>query len=486
MIPYSDHPLAAEDMTNDLSSSVAVLAPRGRDATVAQQLLDREGFTAVKASSLEHLAEMVEKDVGAAVLTEESIAGPGVDRLKEALGSQPAWSDVPFIVLANGAAGSRSKAAERRIDDMGNVVLLSRPLHAEELVRAVRSALKARRRQHDARVRMEELQARENELYESEAKLQAITDSVDQMIWSTRPDGFHDYYNQRWYDYTGVPEGTTDGEAWNGMFHAEDQERAWKVWRHSLKTGEPYEIEYRLRHRSGEYRWVLGRALPVRDREGRILRWYGTCTDIHELKVAEEQRKLMLAEMNHRVKNSLAMVQAVVSQTLRQADSIEDAREGVLTRVRKLAEAHDRLIRSTWREARLGEVVEAALAPHQSGEERITVKGADLEIGSKQSLALTMALHELATNAAKYGALSNETGEVLVEWSVSGNDGESGFRFSWTEKGGPPVTRPERRGFGTRMIENALPSYFFGTGELFYRSGGLVFEMNAPVEGLTR
>ena len=122
----------------------------------------------------------------------------------------------------------------------------------------------------------------------SEAKLRAIADSIDQMIWSTLPDGNHDYYNQRWYEYTGVLEGSTDGEEWNGMFHPDDRERAWKVWRHSLATGEPYHIEYRLRHRSRQYRWVLGRAQPVRDESGAIVRWYGTCTDIQDLVEARE------------------------------------------------------------------------------------------------------------------------------------------------------------------------------------------------------
>jgi len=118
-----------------------------------------------------------------------------------------------------------------------------------------------------------------------------IADSIDQMIFSTRPDGFHDYFNKRWYDFTGVPDGSTDGEGWNGMFHPDDQERAWERWRTSLASGEPYEIEYRLRHRSGGYRWVLGRAHPVRGADGTILRWYGTCTDIHDLKVAEQKQR---------------------------------------------------------------------------------------------------------------------------------------------------------------------------------------------------
>ncbi|PZQ65591.1 MAG: hypothetical protein DI570_01025, partial [Phenylobacterium zucineum] len=122
----------------------------------------------------------------------------------------------------------------------------------------------------------------------SEARLQAVADSVDQMIWSTRPDGFHDYYNRRWYEFTGVPEGSTDGEAWNGMFHPDDQARAWEIWNQSLSTGAPYRIEYRLRHRSGQYRWVLGRAQPLRDETGQIVRWYGTCTDVHDQKLAED------------------------------------------------------------------------------------------------------------------------------------------------------------------------------------------------------
>jgi PAS domain S-box-containing protein len=119
----------------------------------------------------------------------------------------------------------------------------------------------------------------------------AIADSIDQMIWTTRPDGFHDWFNRRWYEFTGMPEGSTDGEEWNGMFHPDDQERAWAAWRHSLATGEPYEIEYRLRHRSGAYRWVLGRARPVRDGIGQIVRWYGTCTDINAARSTRDALK---------------------------------------------------------------------------------------------------------------------------------------------------------------------------------------------------
>jgi PAS domain S-box-containing protein len=151
-----------------------------------------------------------------------------------------------------------------------------------------------------------ERKAAEEALRQSEVKFQTIADSIDQMIWSTRPDGFHDYYNARWYDYTGVPAGSTDGESWNGMFHPDDQDRAWAIWRRCLETGEPYHIEYRLRHRSGQYRWVIGRAQCVRDASGAIARWYGTCTDVHDLKVAQNALRDINATLADRVAAAVA------------------------------------------------------------------------------------------------------------------------------------------------------------------------------------
>lgn len=145
----------------------------------------------------------------------------------------------------------------------------------------------------------------EEALRESETRLRFMADSMPQLVWITRPDGYHEYYNQRWYDYTGTTPGTTDGEGWNDLFHSDDRSRAWKLWRTSLRTGEPYEIEYRLYHApSDSYRWVIGRAMPFRDEDGTILKWYGTCTDIDDQR-RDSQRQAFLADVSKVLVGSL-------------------------------------------------------------------------------------------------------------------------------------------------------------------------------------
>jgi PAS domain S-box-containing protein len=155
----------------------------------------------------------------------------------------------------------------------------------------------------------------ESALRESEARFRTITEAMPQMVWSTLPDGSHDYFNSQWYEFTGVPAGATDGDRWREVFHADDQQSTLQKWHHSLETGEPYEVQYRLRHHSGEYRWTLGRALPIRDQAGKIVRWMGTCTDIHDQKLAEVElresslrKDEFLAMLAHELRNPLAPI----------------------------------------------------------------------------------------------------------------------------------------------------------------------------------
>lgn len=151
---------------------------------------------------------------------------------------------------------------------------------------------------------------------EVEQALRLVLDGMPQLVWSTRPDGYHDFYNRRWYEYTGADPDVTRGGGWNDALHPDDQQRAWERWKRSLESGEDYEIEYRFRRADGEYRWFLGRALPMRDETGRIVRWFGTCTDIDDQKRLEQQRAEVLAqaEATSRLKDEFL---AIVSHELR-------------------------------------------------------------------------------------------------------------------------------------------------------------------------
>ncbi len=165
-----------------------------------------------------------------------------------------------------------------------------------------------------------------------------------------------------------------------------------------------------------------------------------------------EAQNLLVDELNHRVKNTLATIQAIASQTLHSA-TVED-RNGFIARLRTLARAHDALTEHHWSLALLRDVLTRAIEPFQT--ERISASGPDVPLNPQNALMLTMVLHELATNAVKYGALSNDGGRVRVEWSVQkGEDGDR-LRFCWEERGGPPAQEPARKGFGSRMIEASL------------------------------
>ncbi|HEU5067538.1 MAG TPA: PAS domain S-box protein [Sphingomicrobium sp.] len=197
---------------------------------------------------------------------------------------------------------------------------------------------------------------------------------------------------------------------------------------------------------------------------------------------ARERQKLLIDELNHRVKNTLATVQSFASQTLRNSNSLAEARSMFDSRLLSLAKAHDVLTSQNWEGADLRTVVDRALDAHRTAKERVTIEGSDVRLSPKQALALSMALHELATNAAKYGALSNDSGRVQVGWHVRRNGGAAELDLSWTEEGGPLVTPPTRKGFGSRLIERNLANELAGQVRIEYRPAGVVANIRTPVE----
>ncbi len=197
----------------------------------------------------------------------------------------------------------------------------------------------------------------------------------------------------------------------------------------------------------------------------------------------EGQLELLNHELGHRLKNQLAIVQAVASQTLRQSGDLHSANEALASRLAALGRATDVLTRSDWTAADLHTLARTALASHQSVAGRFHFAGPTIRFDPQMSLALTLAFHELMTNAIKYGALSNDSGHVELSWSVGAgaNADEPRFALRWQEVGGPEVRPPTRRGFGSVMIERSLRSYFRGDTAIAYEPAGLIFRIDAPL-----
>ena len=216
-------------------------------------------------------------------------------------------------------------------------------------------------------------------------------------------------------------------------------------------------------------RWLSYGLFPLGDGLGVVFR------DITDRKKAEEQRDLLIRELDHRVKNTLASVQAIAGQTFRDVEA--NARQVFEGRLRTLSNAHLALTDENWRSVTLRDLVLSTLQPVLADQSLYSASGPNLRVQPKSAVALSMAIHELCTNAIKYGALSVETGRVAIAWEIDG----SRFRLCWQEHGGPPVAAPERKGFGSVMIERALAAQIEGEVNIDYARAGLICSIDAPL-----
>ncbi|MBI1682423.1 sensor histidine kinase [Caulobacter hibisci] len=233
----------------------------------------------------------------------------------------------------------------------------------------------------------------------------------------------------------------------------------------------------------GNIRWWDTTVSPVLDEAGRVVRVLAASRDVTAAMLAERHRQLLVNELNHRVKNTLAIVQSIAAQSLRNAGVDPAVRRAFEGRLMAIAATHNVLTDENWAAASLRQIVEGSLKPYLGGEHAATIAGPDLMVSPKPAVVMALAFHELAINALKYGALSVPGGSVEVGWAS-----EPGARIAitWTEYGGPPVVRPTRRGFGSRIIELALASELDGQVVLDYRPEGLVCRIHAPLAALDK
>lgn len=221
---------------------------------------------------------------------------------------------------------------------------------------------------------------------------------------------------------------------------------------------------------------------PVFDGET-LTYFFASQLDVTDRKRAEEHRFLLNRELDHRVKNTLATVQSVVLQTLRDASVPQEVAGAVSGRIQALARSHDVLTSEAWASAPIADVIQGALEPtHDSYGARITVEGPNLRLKPRVATMLSLAVHELASNAKRFGSLSGPRGSVAVTWTIE----DRHLRLEWRESGGPTVSEPTTRGYGMRVVERVLAAEFAGTARIDFEPSGIVFRLEAPTEGLGR
>jgi PAS domain S-box-containing protein len=317
----------------------------------------------------------------------------------------------------------------------------------------------------------------EEQLFESQQRLAFALSAADIGTWDFDPQANVLNWDDRCYQLFGLTPGRPISfEIFLAGIHPQDREATEKACLDAMQpdgAGE-YDIEYRtIGFEDGIERWCSAKGKGIFE-NGTATRFIGTIRDISKLKRAELQQQLLTRELEHRMKNTMAMVGAIASQTFRTATTKEEARTIFDARLHALNQAHDVLVQSSWTSAPMPIVVEGALEPHRTGEGRIRTKGPSVDLTARQALSLSLALHELATNAAKYGALSVPGGTIDVTWDCTTSGSSRSLCFLWRESGGPVVAPPSRRGFGSRLIESTLSSDFGSSVKVEYRPEGVV------------
>ena len=321
----------------------------------------------------------------------------------------------------------------------------------------------------------------------AERRHRALAEAGAAIVWRADPSGAI-VESRGWERLTGQPESAMLGWGWLEKVHPEDRKALLATWAEARAKRRPAQAEFRVRpHDGGEWHWMRARAVPVfaegapaRDSGQEATEWMGVLEDVHERRQAERHREILSREVDHRARNLLSVVQAVLRLTPR-GDPAAHA-EAVERRIAALGRAHALLAEARWEGAELRALAQEELAAYGGLGERVALEGPPLNLTPEAAQALSMVMHELATNAAKHGALLAPGGHVrLAWWQESGGEGST-LRLRWEEMGAAtPVTPPSRRGFGSRVIEATIVGQLGGRVERRWEPGGLVCEMRIPL-----
>lgn len=284
----------------------------------------------------------------------------------------------------------------------------------------------------------------------------------------------------------GLPHGyASTREELDRLMHPADLPRIHAAIQEAVENRTRYSLEHRIRRADTHAQaWVSAQAQGIYGQDGSLLGITGVVQDITDRKHAEERQQLLIRELHHRVKNTLATVQAIVGSTARTASSIDEFYQGFVGRIVSLARTHNLLTEDLWQKASLQELIQTELGPYEDeARNHVIIEGPPVELPSEAAVPIGMAIHELTTNAAKHGALSTFGGQVNVKWRIEPGPERPMLHFSWTEHGGPHVTAPSRQGFGSRLLQRVLATQLQAQVNMDFPAEGLRFTMVLPIPG---
>lgn len=293
-----------------------------------------------------------------------------------------------------------------------------------------------------------------------------VADDVPQILWSVDSDGRHDYVNRQLREFVGERMDTVDAETWTSLVHPDDREQVEQRRKELLVSTQPYEIEYRLWHHSGEYRWLRLKATPKLDENGRVLRWYGTSTDIHLEKIISLERELIAHELDHRIKNIFTLVNGLVGLSARESPELAPVLDTLRQRLGALHNAHQYLRISGTQpgptaNGGLRGLIEAILRPYRDNHGALAARldGDDPSIDTGEITSFALLIHELATNSLKYGALAANDGRLSIRISC----GVGIMRLRWSEVAASiPAYRPSHSGYGSTLLKLTVEKQLSG------------------------
>jgi PAS domain S-box-containing protein len=291
------------------------------------------------------------------------------------------------------------------------------------------------------------------------------------------------FANDAFLSLTGYDRKEVLGHRFNFMMARGADPKALALIEAAFEGSTDHGSEIRYRRKDGSMFWAAIFVSPVLDESGDVVQYFASFVDLTKQKQEQAQSTMMINELNHRVKNTLSTVQSIVWQALRKDSGPEVMRQYIESRLLALSRSHDLLTRENWEGAGLLDLVNEALEPFgvaNGRTERFAVAGKNIRIPPNAILALGIAFHELATNAVKYGAFSNEAGSIRIAWTIEPTPEGNRLILQWQEKDGPPVTPPSRRGFGSRVIERGLAHELGGRVQLDFRTGGVVCTIDIP------